>query len=522
MYRPTRYIGIGLLVSWLSGCSIQEETELTSAVPSNEVSSASSASTVIDDDGIAAPTAPTLSISATAGALNFKWFDKRTNAKAITSIKLFEYNSRTGQEIEPGTDIDVGDQRVTLPITPHRFAWNAVSYRVEICTNDNCVSSLRVPVRTLLGNSVTAATPSNNDLSPSFGDDLAINAHGNMAVVSSPIIASAAILLYNDQFWVQASTLESQHFSKATDAGMRVAVSASGDTIAIASVSSTASPVIVIFDRLGENWIETAVITPFKPLANAQHWDKASMGLQLSDNGDRLVFATQPMSPSVNNMDDTHNQILVYDRSTINWTPSATLTVPLQHTRLRSTSASGDINKVVALSVLNNSLYIHEFSLSNDQWRETSSQILDAIDPSIDTQIVSAQDAAQIGLAAWEPDSEARRSAVAWKFEKRTTGWIAVDSIRTPPTADQSARLRIASDARLQSLVVGWQAQTDANLAFYAEYDQHWQHQFSVPEDLNLNRTVPLAQSVVVSADNSTTLIGTTKTGSGGVVNSFR
>jgi len=148
--------------------------------------------------------------------------------------------------------------------------------------------------------------------------------------------------------------------------------------------------------------------------------------------------------------------------------------------------------------------------------------MLNAINPSIDIKIVSSHDARQISLAAWELNGDSRRSAVAWKFEKRATGWIVIDSVSMPPTADQTAELRLASDAQMQSLALGWQALANANLAFYAVEDQHWRHQFSLPEGLNLNRSVALAQSIVLSADNSTVLIGTSKTGSGGVVNSLR
>ncbi len=513
-------IGIGLLISSLCGCLIQEESGLKTATPTNEVSSVTDSG--ISDDGIIAPTAPTLTISAIAGALNFKWVDWRTNAKTTNSINLYEYNSLSEQEIELDTNIGASDLKYTLPITPHHLAWDSLSYRVEICNIDDCVSSSHVPVHTLLANVVTAVIPSNDDMRPSFGDDIAINAYGNVAVASSPVTASAAVLLHNEQHWIQASTLVSDHFANATNSDMRVSISASGDTVAIASATSNASPIIVIFDRLGENWIETARITTYEPLAISQRWDTASPSLQLSNNGDRIIFAAQPVVQSVNKLDIRSNQVLVFDRSAFNWTRSANLTIPIQHTRLRSTSASADISRVLALSTLSDSVYLHEFSLLSGQWHETSSQILDTVQPSLDTQIVSSDDSSLISLAAWEIDSDSRRSAVAWKFEKRAMGWITTDSIRLPPTADQSARLRLASDAQLESLAIGWQADNDANLAFYARYEQRWQHQFSVPEGLNLNRSLPLVQSIAVSADNSTALIGTTNTGSGGMLSSFR
>jgi len=525
MHRIIGCISISLLVSSLCGCLVQEESGLEESAPSNEVSSVAE-EIALSDGGITAPAAPTLSISATAGALNFKWVDSRAITEVVTGTTLYEYNSRTEQEAELNADIAPGDLRFTLPIAPHRLAWYSLSYRVEICTIDDCVSSLRVPVRTLLDHAITGFTPPNDDIRPSFGDDLAINATGNIAVASSPITASAAVLLHNGQQWIQASTLDSEHFSNAPDADMLTTVSTSGDTVAIASIASTSNPIIVIFDRLGENWIETARIIPFEPAAIDQHWDTASLSLKLADNGDRIVFAAQSSFQSVNKTDGTGNQVLVFDRDAFNWTQTAKLAVPLRHTRLRSLSASASINKVVALSTLDNLLYLHEFSLTDGQWLETPSQILDSINPSIDTQIIGSHDIAYISLAAWEHENDNRRSAVAWKLEKRPMGWLSIDSVRLPPTADPSARLRLASDAQLQSLAIGWQAQSDANLAFYAVDEQRWQHQFSVPEGLNLNRTLPFAQSVTVSADNSTVLIGTTNTGgnsgNAGLVSSFR
>jgi len=521
MHRTISIIGIALLVSSLGGCYFQDGPASKELAPSNEVSSVSDANLALSD-GITAPSAPTLSISASAGALNFKWFDWRTNAKATTTIKLYEYNEQTQQEKELDAEIAAGDLRFSLPVTPHRLAWDAINYRVEICSSDNCVSSNWVPVRSLLTQLLTTMTPSDQKLSYSFGDDLAINAIGNLAIASSPLAASAAVMMRNGKRWVQVSTLASDHFSKTPDSAMRVSVSSSGDTVAIASASSTSSPKIVIFDRLGENWIETASISPYEPVAIAEQWDAASMSLQLSDNGDRLVFAAQPKGQSVNKFDDRHNQVLVFDRSTIIWTLAARLSVPLQNTKLRATSASGDIGKIVTLSASNNSLYLHEYALLRGQWRESAPQRLEALTPSVDVQIISAQDGAQISVATWDLHSDSRRSPLAWKFEKRAAGWIAVDSIRLPPTGDRSAMLRLAGDASLLSLAVGWQAQTDANLAFYAMEDQRWQHQFSVPDSLNLNRRLPMVQSIAISANNSTTLIGTTNTGSGGVVTSFR
>jgi len=165
---------------------------------------------------------------------------------------------------------------------------------------------------------------------------------------------------------------------------------------------------------------------------------------------------------------------------------------------------------------------VHEYALAGNTWQASSLQVIDAITPSADMNIISSANAAFIALAAWDVDSDGSQSAVAWKLERRSGGWIGVDSVRLPPVDDRFARLRLASDANLHTVAIGWQSRADANVAFYETNNTLWQHQFSVPEGLNLERSVPMVRSIAISRDNSTALIGTTNAGNGGVVTAFR
>ncbi len=522
MNRSRRIIGIAVLSSALFGCMAQQELGQSVSQPQDDQPELAPTGAVLGDDGLIAPTSPSLSIGTAPGVLNFAWVDNHNVRGTVTNTKLYQYNFRTEQELELSVDIDESNPRFSLPITPHRIAWDANSYRVEICTQDNCLSSQRVAISDLLINAVTATTPANPDLSTSFGDDIAMNATGNVAVVSSPQQASAAVLFNLEQQWIQATTLNSPNFIASGDARMKVAASASGDTIAIASITTRSNPVISVFDRLGENWIETASIAAFAPSLTGQQWHTESMSLQLSANGDRLLFGAVPALQSINDANNQLCRLVIFDRNANAWARTTQLSVPTQHTRLASTTASADISTVVALSSFNNGLYIHAYSNSGSQWSQAQTQYLDNITPTADTKLAASANATQLTLAAWELNSNNTASAVAWKLEKRSGGWVARDSIRTPPMNDTTAKLRLATDAALQSIAVGWQAQGNANLAFYEQIDSRWVHQFSVPDGLNLNSTVPLVQSLAMSSDNSTTLIGTTNTGSGGVVSSFR
>jgi len=289
MHRTLRCIGIGFLISALSACLVEEDPNTDTLDPSNAVSSSVGASVPLNDGGgLVAPTAPTLSVSSTASTLHFKWGDWVNNSADVISTTLYAHNERTEQELAVDVDINAGDLDVTLPVSAHRMAWDALSYRIEICTEDNCLSSLRVKASSLLANTLSAITPNNASLRNSFGDDLALNQQGNVAVVTSPATHNAVVLFHIDRRWIELSTLSSQNFVRSNNSRLHVSVSASGDTIAIASVASQINPIVSVFDRLGENWIETSTLSPYNTSIPTQGWDIDSVSLQLSDNGNRI------------------------------------------------------------------------------------------------------------------------------------------------------------------------------------------------------------------------------------------
>lgn len=517
---------------WLTGCLSQSELSGANDEPlsdgtlieTDHNTSANNQSAIpLGDDTLVAPIAPSLSIQAAPGALEFLWEDKHNDSsEAITTISLYQFDYRTELELAVDATIEPTSTSYIHKITAHQLAWESSSYRIEICTQDDCLSSVRMPIKTLLSNAVDPITASDSQLANSFGDQVALNATGNIAVVTSPANASALVYFHIAERWFEASTLTSDHFTKQSNAAMRVALSASGDTITIASIASNARPVVVVFDRLGENWIETSSVVPIAPNNATQNWYPDTLALALSGDGDRLAIAAHSPNQTPNNSINTNNRVMIFDRGAINWVSTTSLSIPAQHTRLPSFSTSAALDRVFVLSAMTESLYLHEYAIGNNGWSNATPQFINAISPTADNMLVSSANGTQIVVAGWESESDSRFSAVAWRFQKSASSWIASDSVKLPPVALTAASLRLAADATLSSIAIGWQAADGASLAFYAQNQQRWQHLFSVPQAFNLNRNLPLAQSVAISADNSTALIGTSDTGNGGLVSAFR
>lgn len=537
MQNFTRHLAIVTLSIWLTGCqspidlSGEKESNAndaalsddTSAITSSGLSTNNQTGLPLSDDGLIAPLEPILQLQAAPGALEFLWVDRHNDASTgITDINLYQYDYRTEVEVEVDAPIELTSTRYIHEITAHQVAWDSTSYRVEICTSENCLSSLRMPLKGLLVNAVDAITPTDSKLSSSFGDHVALNADGNVAVVSSPAQASALVFFQLANRWIQASTLTSNNFTNQAGAAMRVAVSASGDTILVASIASNSQPVGVVFDRLGENWIETHSVVPITTISAIQNWHPETLSVALSDDGDRLAIAAHKADQRSNTTLNTNNQVMIFDRRAASWVSSTSLTVPAQHTRLSAFTTTAALDKVFILSALTGSLYLHEYVTTAGSWAEASVQFIDTFSPSVDNVVVSSDTGDEIAIAGWEVESNNQFSAVAWRFEKSANSWIQSDSVKLPPATLTAASLRLAADAKLASIAIGWQAENSANLAFYAQNQQRWQHLFSVPDALSLSRNLPLAQSVAISANNSTALVGTSNTGNGGVVSAFR
>ncbi len=505
-----RHLSIVLLACSLSACLVEEEidTDADKAVLDDDANTETNSATNSElsaslfNDGLIAPDAPELTISTEPGVMRFDWIDRESNPEdTVTQINLYEYNASSTIETQIVADIATSSTSYDMPIAAHQMAWDSLSYRVEICTESNCLSSLRMPVDSLLVDAIKVVQSSNADSSSSYGSDIALSADGKTALVSNPNAFNATVHYKNDNLWSAGATLTPTGLDQNTTTDLRVAMSATGDTMAIASLNDSSNPKIAVFDRLGETWIQTASVDVFNSnLASSfsKTWDRQSLRLKLSANGNRLIVGAHHVSLSNTSLESTNNRLAIFERGNLNWQASANLNLPAQHTRLSSFATSIGIDKVMALSAMNGTLHLHEYQLNNNQWLATLIQPLERINPSIDSVVVGSITGDTVAIAGWELDSANQLTPVAWKLERGAGGWIGTDSVRVPPATSQSAQLRLAGDGLLDTIAIGWQAANTASLDFFRPDEERWQRLFSVPRAL----------SVVFSADNTTALVG--------------
>lgn len=519
-----------LILLWLAlalcAC-VAEPTPTESNGQSNNSNSTplsdDSSTALLTDDGLIAPEAPTLKITATAGKLTFGW--QHNIVDAVQSISLYQYNQRTKTEKMLDATINSTAQQYELNTPVHQLAWDSNSFRVELCTNDNCLSSARVAIDGLMVHAVSAISPSDEQIRTGFADAIALNATGNISVVTNSAQRSASVFFRVNARWTEATRLFPQTPASNAPVTLKPVVSANGDTIAIASVTSNAAPIVTVFDRLGENWIESDTLRPEGQGSTTDTWNTQTLGLALSANGDRMAFGLQRTTTGNVSFANTtaNNRILVFDRNTVSWSPSATLMIPQTYLRSAAFTASANLDRIVALSTHQGQLHAHTFDRNNNAWQPSALFAINSIDSRYPGSVVSNGDATEIVVAGWESSSSAQRTPVAWRIKRDSTlNWSIADSVRLPPTYDQSATIRLSADRSLNSLAIGWQGVANADVAFYATANERWHHQFSAPAALYLDRALPMAQSLAISADNSTAMIGTTNTGAGGVVTVFQ
>jgi len=417
-------------------------------------------------DGLIPPNAPELSIAASPGKLQFSWVEKSTSNLPVTHIALYKFNSQTQVEKLISDTIEAGTNQFAYTVPVNQLSWDSDQFRVQLCTAANCVSSLRVPIDGLLLSAVHPLTPENQSDGLGFGDHVAMNHDGGVAVVT-----------------------------------------------ALAAVSQNLPPLIYVFERFGQTWLDTTTLSPTGISAFPQTWITDSAQFKLSPNGDRILFGIQAINAAnaTATRNYNNNQFQILDRDSTGWSKRTNLSIPAGLVRLPALTSNASIDRVIGLSMNQNEILIHEFALANNAWQNPTTSQAPVISPSIDMRLVANSQGTELVLAGWENLDTTEIVPVAWRLSKTSqNAWTANDSVRLPPSKGSNAKIRIATDASLDNMAIGWLGNFSSDLAFYNRNNQNWTHQFSLPTAFKLNRSVPLPQSVAISADNSVVLIGTT------------
>ncbi len=515
----------------ISGCEyrVVEDNREDAAPLSDDIDAVT-----LDGDALLAPDAPLLTMRVLSGAFEFNWqVSNNVDLGEITSQAIYHFDDRNNTENRVDAQVLNSDTTLTLDIKPHQIHWDSSSYRIETCYVSTCLSSRRIAIAGMLGSTVSALAPASQNARSSFGHDVAVNTNGNVSVTAIPNRAMALVHFYVDNpqlanQWVEANYLYPSALQGSQLLNMKVAISASGDTIAIFGVTNNSSPQISVFDRLGESWVETASFNVNSTSAGINNWLADSLSMHIAHDGDSLMVGVKPAGLNTNSIDTTlaRNTLHFYARETFGWNAGHALTVPAQFERLSAFTASDNLNQVMTLANDNGLLRIQSYHYTTAGWETHFAQSTDQVLPSDDMLIAANSNATEFVLAAWEINSNAQPTPVAWRYAFQATSNLlslqVTDSVRLPPVNDNYAKLRLAVDAKLDTLAVGWQGLNASNLSLFNTHENRWHFNVSLPAALDVSSAVAMIQSIALSGNNSTLLIGVPAAASGGLLTVFK
>ena len=498
------------------GSTVSNDDQTASQSINGSYNDNQNSAAILNNDGLEAPEAPTLSIAGFHRHLEFSWNNQSTDQSA----SLIAYNRRSGIETLIADQLSNANGPYLLPISSHTLAWHDMQYRVQICSNNNqCTSSESVPVIGLLASTIDTVQAESNSASDNYAHSLAINASGN--VLASLVPGANQIYMHFElpHGWIQASQIplfsnELSHLQATSFNSVSMSLSSSGDTLAVAGVNNSDGAVLIVFDRLGENWIQTAQFNPFQLSQQAllsAHFSSNAINIQLSDNGEQLLVSLQA---SANQNEDNANaisELLSLSRTGASWRTEHTLPLAASGaSRLPAFSASADLQTLFTLSENNGDVILNRYKQSANQWQSVASLSLSMLQASSDIALQSSADGEAVLIGGWERGT-ADKTPVLWHYQAYDNAFELLTSIREPATIDTMAQYRLAADANLQHLAIGWQSTDDADLSVYYQEQQAWVHALSLPDSLNISAKSALAQQVEFSADGTTLLVSSSQ-----------
>lgn len=130
----------------------------------------------------AAPTAPTLSLSASIKELHFAW---TASTRAVT-YRLFKNSDGASGFTQIGQDIPASSRTETIEISVHREDWLHALYMVSACNAGGCTDSQAQGASSLMLGTIGYFKPSSS-LAAGFGNAVALSADGTTLAVGAPL-----------------------------------------------------------------------------------------------------------------------------------------------------------------------------------------------------------------------------------------------------------------------------------------------------------------------------------------------
>lgn len=554
--------GLGIVA--LVACNAQPAPDLQAASSAEnkpgtltQNSTASSNTADLNNDSLIAPSEPVLEITASAGELALSW-SERDNTQIVS---IYRHDASKGLEKRLDIDIDPSSTQLSLPSQTHLSAWHRVQYRVELCSDTDCVSSQRVAILGLAEQTLTHVRPAVFIKNEPYAQDIAINENASVFAVTRPLEGSIDIYIASVNQWLMTQHLRLNGLTLSTTRQIQLSASANGNVIAaLISDSSTQDKAqIRILERLGEAWIETQQL-PMNLLDNTslssgmaitaspQVTLTAQRSLQLSSQGDRLLLRI-------------NNNVALYAQGPLGWARIASLGEPITATEktaaenseqnpppdvfstnpsvtmsLLAVSASASLHRLFTLHEKEQQLWVTQWLESTEQdlpthWQPGTSILVSGIDASHDIHLKSTEQGDRIAIAGWEDTRLTLRTPVMWRFSVHpidstlpvsnnvlTPALNVIDSLRLSPTRQAQASLRFTSDSNLENLAFGWQSEENADTGALADahlitYSYHtptrqWLTAMELPEAIPTLAKQNFVGKVVMAADGNTLLLG--------------
>ncbi len=485
----------------------------------------------LSNDTLTPPEQPTLSLSAQTGVLNFQWQPVAGQSRA----RLYRHDPLQGGEtlIHEFDDPTAGNWQ--LASQTHARAWHRQQYRVELCTFDDCVSSPRMPLSGLAPYTVDALSPAVFVEGERYAEQIALNHTATLVVLTLPVEGALEFQAHVGGQWVLLQRLRLDALAISKTRALDVALSDSGDTLAVFVRDSNDPRTIRILERLGEAWVETAAwpVTDAVTVAGQVQreaqpvFDSPDTTITLSSHGDQVLLHSDQILRNYRQTESEWSEV-PYD---LNWNDapeSQNLNTPVQ---LMASAQNAEFTRVFTLVEENQQLHLSVWTPSGDarSWQRRAHFPIQGLNLNAPLAMSSNTAGSSVIVAGWEDTSSQNRAPVMWRYRVEPFSAESLaepmfslsvkDSLRAPPTEHANPALTFTADASLTLVALGWHSADDAtsksttlpdaalSTYLYDSQTRQWLSALELPENLPTLAKQSFAAEIILSADGSTMMM---------------
>ncbi len=495
-------------------------------------------------DALIAPPEPELQVTATLGYLNLTW--EPLEAQQLSNVYQYDTFTREEELIEQFNDNTT--QTLSIPSRTHLRAWHREQFRVELCTNNNCVSSQRIGITTLASNTIQSLSPAVFIEAERFAENAVINADASLLVAALPVEGALQLYIKPADQWLTSQRVRLGGLEVDRERQLQLALSNNGDTVAVA-INSNNNTEVRIVERLGESWIETARWNHNVPFNSSDATEltqppvSPEHSLALSADGDELLIATSGELYSYQRDDIGWSQYQRFDQGgfTTSSASDESLSISSDTAATVAFDISDSMDRIFTLDTTDTGLWISVWQKTTDAmdtavWRRIHGMNLLDLDPTRQLIVKSNSEGSLIAIAAWELATGLADTPVLWRYSVPegmsviAESLTATDSLRIAPVQQAEASLRFDADNTLNNIVIGWQgpvdstSASDASLLTYRYNDNtsRWISQLELPATIStlakqafagLVRLSGNAQNLIIVSTAGQSLSGNNRVG---------